>query len=136
MMRWGILAALVCAFAWLLASAAMADGPAWALISTEIDDGLDGAGTFMDRQMLTLWPPTYSWSYDSNDVFFDPATIFGIETGLDAFHVMHESTGDLYFFRGRGPAGSGHVDRPGQRGAGRQEHPGGRLRPGRGQLAV
>ncbi len=98
-MRWGIIFSLLTVSVWLVAPAALGqDEPLWALISTEVDDGLDGAGTFMDREVLQLFPPLFPWSWDVNDVFFDPGDVFGIETGLDAFHVQHGQPADLYYF--------------------------------------
>jgi hypothetical protein len=73
--------------------AAANGGPLWALVSTEVDETLNGTG-FMDRQMLRLWPSDFHWSGSPSDIFFDPGAIFGVETGLDAFHIRD---GKYYF---------------------------------------
>ncbi|MBN1917612.1 MAG: PEP-CTERM sorting domain-containing protein [Verrucomicrobia bacterium] len=91
----------------LVGAAALAQDPVLALISTEVDDGLDGAGTFVDREVLSLYPPGFPWSWDTNDVFFDPGDVLGIETGLDAFDIRmpvngavptNGPVGPLYYF--------------------------------------
>jgi hypothetical protein len=83
----------------IAASAALAGEPDWALISTEVDDEIDGTGTFVDREVLTLFPPDFDWSYDENDVFFDPGDVLGVETGLDAFDIWTvPNPGLAYFF--------------------------------------
>jgi hypothetical protein len=97
-MRWGIFLSLVTVSVCLAAHAAFASEPAWALVSTEVNDSLDASGTFMDRQVLQLWPPTWTWSGSSSDVFFDPGDVFGIETGLDAFDMAQQATGSLLYF--------------------------------------
>ena len=97
-MRWGIFL-IVAVSLCVLGAAAFAQSPSLALISTEVDDGLDGAGTFMDREVLSLYPPDFKWSYNVSDVFFDPGDVLGIETGLDAFDVRALSGGQpLYYF--------------------------------------
>jgi hypothetical protein len=97
-MRWGILLVAAVSLC-LVGAAAFAQGPILALISTEVDDGLDGAGTFMDREVLSLYPPNFPWSYNTSDVFFDPGDVLGIETGLDAFDLRALDGGQpVYFF--------------------------------------
>jgi len=97
-MRWGIFLVVAVSLC-VLGPAAFAQSPSLALISTEVDDGLDGAGTFMDREVLSLYPPDFKWSYNVSDVFFDPGDVLGIETGLDAFDKRALDGGQpLYYF--------------------------------------
>jgi hypothetical protein len=94
---------LTLVLSFLAVSTTFAQEPLWALLSTEVDQYLDGGG-FMDRQVLQLWHPDFQWQDDLNDVFFDPGPgILGVETGLDAFHFMPRDPGALgppgqYFF--------------------------------------
>jgi hypothetical protein len=85
-MRVGVFLSALTMFVSLLGSAAFgADGPPWALISTEVDEEASPPG-FMDRQVLQLDSPNYAWP---GSLYFDPGTeIFGEETGLDAIHLL------------------------------------------------
>jgi len=83
----GVQLSLLAVFLCLTVSIASATEPLYAVLSTEVNELLDGAGGFMDRQMLQFWPPDYNWSGNlSQDLFFDPGPILGVETGLDAYH--------------------------------------------------
>ena len=85
-MRLGVFLSVLTMFVLLLGAAALAAGdPTWALISTEVDDQVLPSA-FMDRQVLQLAAPDYTWP---GGLFFDPGTaIFGEETGLDAIHLL------------------------------------------------
>ena len=90
----GIGLSVLAVFMILIAPHALAAEPFRAVISTEVDETLDSSG-FMDRQVLQLWPPDFTWSGSlANDLVFDPGDVFGVETGLDAYHYM----GGLHYF--------------------------------------
>lgn len=94
-MRRIILFALLLAFLCAVTPIAIAqpEDPVWIAVSTETS----GTG-FTGRHVLRLDQPDYPWSGDPSDVLFDPGVVLGVAAGLDAFHVMHESTGDFYLF--------------------------------------
>ncbi len=96
-MRWGIIPLFSLLCLGILMPVAYADGPLWALVSTEVDETLDGP-LYKDRQMLQLWPPSWGWSGLACDIFFDPGTVLGVETGLDAFDIQTLGVQEYYFF--------------------------------------
>ena len=80
-MRWGVISLFSFLCLGLILPVGHAAEPQWALISTEVDETLDGP-LYKDRQMLELRPPSWAWSGLASDIFFDPGPVLGVETGL------------------------------------------------------
>jgi hypothetical protein len=96
-MRWGIISLLSLFCLGLILPAVQATEPLWALVSTEVDETWDNP-VYTDRQMLELWPPSWTWSGLAGDIFFDPGPLLQCDPGLDAFDIQRLDVEEYFYF--------------------------------------